>query len=58
MEKKAICLLLLVFLATSALAPEGDSSNHMNGPGNVVISGVGNSANGQDNTFDGSCNHA
>ena len=30
----------------------------MNGPGNVVISGQGNSANGKDNTFDGNCNHA
>jgi len=57
MEKKNLTLSILCLLVV-ALATEQDSTNHMNGPGNHVLSGHSNSANGADNTFQGNHNHA
>ena len=50
--------LLFIFFLLTTIQASLKQHNHMNGPGNVVISGTGNSANGRDNTFDGYYNHA
>jgi hypothetical protein len=50
-----IAAALLAFYAVSA---QGETPNEMNGPGNVVISGTGNVANGVYNTFNGNDNRA
>lgn len=55
MERKTLTLLLALFLMATVMA---EDTNQMNGPGNVVISGASNLANGRDNTFDGSHNRA
>lgn len=57
MEKKIFLVFLLTLIMTTVIA-DHHSHNHMNGPGNVIISGTGNSANGRDNTFEGNNNHA
>jgi len=55
MENKVVFLISTLFLIAVVAT---DESNQMNGPGNLVISGTGNVANGRDNTFDGSNNQA
>jgi hypothetical protein len=50
-----ILIALLVILHVNA---DDQSTNQMNGPGNVVYSGTGNVANGRDNTFNGNDNVA
>lgn len=55
MQKLHLLMALLVVLVMSA---EDQSTNQMNGPGNVVYYGTGNIANGRDNTFRGNDNVA
>jgi hypothetical protein len=52
--KKYTLLMYIAFMLCGSFAQE----NIMSDPSNVVLSGVGNVANGKYNTFDGSHNHA
>ena len=55
MEAKLFYAIIALLLVAGAFS---DSTNQLNGPGNVVIQGHGNLANGKDNTFDGNHNRA
>jgi hypothetical protein len=57
LEMEKTVLLLLALLLTYGSA-QGAPENELNGPGNLVISGTGNVANGEYNVFDGSSNTA
>ncbi len=56
MEKKFSTLIISLLLLATTIAQ--DPSNQLNGPGNLVLAGTGNIANGVDNTFNGSNNLA
>ncbi len=49
---------LLLLLLISYAVNSSDPTNQMNGPGNIVYSGVGNKANGANNSFRGDNNTA
>lgn len=51
-----ILRLAIAFLLASQAYTQDQSTNHMNGPGNVVVYGTGNVADGRDNTFRGDDN--